>query len=76
MKPTNPKIIGRYSRARAAEVLGVSTSRVSQIAKKLEIGMRWAPDYGFTYSAADIRLMLQRDTKSGPKPTANRKAGK
>lgn len=63
------KIIGRFNRPRAAEVLGVSVSRVSQIAKEMDIRMRWVVDYGLTYSAQDIRRMMQRDTKPGPKPT-------
>lgn len=56
-----------WTRRETADVLGVSVSRVSQIAKELGIVLRWHRQHGFGYRVQDVSQMLERNTKPGPK---------
>lgn len=56
-----------YTRTEAAAILGVTVSRVSQIAKSMNIGLSWKRYNGFNYSQQQVRRMMQRNVKPGPK---------
>jgi len=62
-----------WTRAEVAEVLGVTVSRVSQIAQQMGIKMRWHRQHGLGYRVQDVSKMAQRDTKPGPKNGAKQK---
>lgn len=62
-----------YSRADAAKILNVSPARISQIADRLNIQINWQDGLGFYYSKDQVKRMLQRNTKPGPKPQAKGK---
>lgn len=61
-----------YTRSDLADVLQVSPARVSQIAKELGINPDWNGSE-FLYSQKQLRLMLQRNTKPGPKKEGGEK---
>lgn len=56
-----------WTRNEVAELLGVTVSRVSQIAKEMNIQLRWHRQYGFGYRVQDVNRMTRRNTKPGPR---------
>lgn len=56
-----------WSRADVANLLGVTPARVSQIAKTMNIKLKYHWQDGFTYTVRDVNRMTTRKTKPGPK---------
>lgn len=54
------------TRSDVADVLQVSPSRVSQIAKQLKLEPEWNGSE-FVYSRPQLRRMMERNTKPGPR---------
>lgn len=59
-----------WTRTEAAALLGVTPARITQIAKNLNIRMRWHWEDGFSYALRDVKKMQERNTKPGPKGKA------
>jgi len=62
---------GYYTAKQVGDRLGISESRVRDLARTLSLGLKVNPRL-WMFTEADIEQMRQRDTKRGPKSRKGR----